>query len=94
MSEEQLKAFIAKVKEDKALQAKLNTAEGFDEIILIAKEAGYSINEEDLSSARSNLKELSERELENVAGGWVTMDYKTCDCTGLFSCLIKVCAKF
>ena len=93
MSEEHLKAFIAQVQADKALQARLKTAEGIDAVILIAKEAGYSINVEDLSRPSLSNQQLSDKELENVAGGWVTMDYDTCNCTGLFSCLIKICAE-
>ena len=45
MSEEQLKAFIAKVQVDKSLQEKLN-AEGADPLA-IGKEAGFSITSDD-----------------------------------------------
>ena len=64
MSEEQLKAFIAKVQADKSLQEQLN-AEGA-EPVAIAKAAGFSITTEDLNTYRQN---LSEEELEGVAGG-------------------------
>ena len=46
MSEEQLKAFLEKVKGDTTLQEKLN-AEGAD-VVAIAKAAGFSISVEDL----------------------------------------------
>ncbi len=64
MSEEQLKAFLTKVQGDKSLQDQLN-AEGSDPIA-IAKAAGFSISTEDLKAHRQN---LSEEELEGVAGG-------------------------
>ncbi len=64
MSEEQLKAFIAKVQADKSLQEQLN-AEGA-EPVAIAKAAGFSITTEDLNTYRQN---LSDAELESVAGG-------------------------
>ena len=72
MSEEQLKAFIAKVQADSSLQEQLK-AEGAD-VVAIAKAAGFSITTEDLN-IRS--KELSDNELEGVAGG-----NETAYCTG------------
>ncbi len=48
MSEEQLKAFIAKVQADASLQEQLK-AEGAD-VVAIAKAAGFSITTEDLNS--------------------------------------------
>ena len=64
MSEEQLKAFIAKVQADKSLQDQLN-AEGADPVA-IAKAAGFSITLEDLKEHR---QDLSDEDLEGVAGG-------------------------
>ena len=69
MSEEQLKAFLEKVKADTSLQEKLK-AEGADPVA-IAKEAGFIISADDLTKAQS---ELSDEELEGVAGG--LMGYK------------------
>ena len=66
MSEEQLKAFIEKVKGDTSLQEKLKAAADADAVAAIAKEAGFSISADDLAKAKS---ELSEEELEGVAGG-------------------------
>ena len=66
MSEEQLKAFIEKVQEDDSLQVKLKAAANPDVVVSIAKEAGFSISADDLKNAQS---ELSEEELEGVAGG-------------------------
>ena len=71
MSEEQLKAFIAKVQGDTSLQEQLK-AEGAD-VVAIAKAAGFAITTEDLSRRIELLKtekvELSDDELEGVAGG-------------------------
>ena len=64
MSEEQLKAFIAKVQADTSLQEQLK-AEGADPVA-IAKAAGFSITTEDLKEQRHT---LSDDELEGVAGG-------------------------
>ena len=64
MSEEQLKAFIAKVQADASLQEQLK-AEGAD-VVAIAKAAGFSINTQDLEADSEN---LSDEELEDVASG-------------------------
>ena len=66
MSEEQLKAFLEKVKGDTSLQEKLEAAADADAVTAIAKEAGFSISADDLKNAQS---ELSDEELEGVAGG-------------------------
>ena len=66
MSEEQLKAFLDKVKVDTSLQQKLKAAADSDAVLAIAKEAGFSISADDLKMAQS---ELSEEELKGVAGG-------------------------
>ena len=66
MSEEQLKAFLEKVKTDASLQEKLKAAANADAVTAIAKEAGFSISADDLKNAQS---ELSDEELEGVAGG-------------------------
>ena len=69
MSEEQLKAFLEKVKADTSLQEKLKAASDADAVVAIAKEAGFSISAEDYAS------ELSDEELEGAAGG---TDVKNC----------------
>ena len=56
MSEEQLKAFLEKVK----------AASDADAVVSLAKEEGFSISVDDLKNAQS---ELSDEELENAAGG-------------------------
>ena len=66
MSEEQLKAFLEKVKADTSLKEKLEAASDADGVVAIAKEAGFMISVKDLKNAQS---ELSEEELEGVTGG-------------------------
>ena len=74
MSEEQLKAFLEKVKLDTSLQEKLNAAADADAVVVIAKEAGFNIFAEDLSKAQSVVEDA---ELEGAAGGAYTKK-----CTG------------
>jgi len=66
MSEEQLKAFLEKVKADTSLQEKLKAAADSEEVAAIAKDAGFMVATDDLIKAQS---ELSEQDLEGVAGG-------------------------
>ena len=68
MSEEQLKAFLEKVKGDTSLQEKLKAEASPEAAIEIAKEAGFSITAEDIQSMQSTV-ELSDEELEGAAGG-------------------------
>ena len=70
MSEEQLKAFLAKVQADTSLQEQLK-AEGADPVA-IAKAAGLSITTEDL---KEHSQTLSDDELESVAGGGWLCNY-------------------
>ena len=66
MSEEQLKSFLEKVNVGLCFQEKLKAAADADAVLEIAKEAGFSISTADLEKAQS---ELSEEELEGLAGG-------------------------
>ena len=67
MSDEQLKAFLEKVKADTSLQEKLKEASDLDAVLAIAQEAGFMISADDLKNAQS---EISEEELEGVVGGF------------------------
>ena len=69
MSEEQLKAFIEKVKGDTSLQEKLKGAADVDAVIAIAKSAGFVVSADEIKTAQSATQELSDEELEGVAGG-------------------------
>jgi predicted ribosomally synthesized peptide with nif11-like leader len=70
MSEEQLAALLAKLKDDAGLQDKLKSAADLDAAIALTKEAGFDVSKEDWlkHQAQSNV-ELSDKELEGVAGG-------------------------
>ena len=67
MSEEQLKAFIAKVKGDTSLQDKLKAAKSPEDVVAIAKEHGHEFTVDKIT-------ELSEKELVVIAGGVATYD--------------------
>jgi len=62
MSLEQLKAFLEKVKADTSLQEKLKAAKSPEDVVGIAKEHGHEFTADKIT-------ELSEEELEGVAGG-------------------------
>ena len=82
MSEEQLKAFLEKVKADNILQDKIKAAADADAVIAIAKEAGFMISSDDLKNAQS---EISANELEAAAGGgW-------CPGNSLYSSPLPMC---
>ena len=69
MSEEQLNAFLEKVKGDTSLQEKLKAASTPEAAMDIAKAAGFSITAEDIQSMQSATVKLSDEELEEAAGG-------------------------
>jgi len=82
MSEEQLKAFLEKLKADTSLQEKLKAAADTNAVVAIAKEAGFSISADDLKMAQS---ELSEEELEGAAAAgchlsfcwvWISAEFR------------------
>jgi predicted ribosomally synthesized peptide with nif11-like leader len=66
MSQEQLEAFLKKVKADTSLQEKLKAASDADDVVAIAKEAGFTISANALKNAQS---EILDGELEGAAGG-------------------------
>ncbi|KZR87168.1 Nif11-like leader peptide family natural product precursor [Synechococcus sp. MIT S9504] len=63
MSQDQLKAFIEKVKADTSLQENLKAAADVDTALAIAKEAGFLISADDVRTT------VSDDELEGAAGG-------------------------
>ena len=78
MSEEQLKAFLEKVKTDSSLQEQLKAAGDANTVAAIAKDAGFSISANDLKNAQS---EVSEEELESVAGGGECLPFPSYLCS-------------
>ena len=64
MTQEQLNAFLEKVNGETSLQEKLKAAKSQDDVVSIAKDHGHVFGTEHIS-------QLSEEELEGVAGGTV-----------------------
>ena len=70
MSEEQLAALLAKLKDDAKLQEKLKGAADLDAAVALAKEAGFDVTNADwLKHQAKQTLELSDEELEGMAGG-------------------------
>jgi len=70
MSEEQLSALLAKLKEDAGLREKLKGAADLDAAVAIAKEAGFDVTKVDwLKYQAKQTLDLGEEELEGVSGG-------------------------
>ena len=70
MSEEQLTALLAKIKEDAGLQEKFKGVADLDAAVALAKEVGFDINKADwLKYQAKQTIELSDEELEGMAGG-------------------------
>ena len=67
MSLEQLKAFLEKVKNDPSLQEKLKSAKSHEDVVGIAKEHGCEFTAD-------KINQLSEEELEGVAGGKLSVN--------------------
>jgi predicted ribosomally synthesized peptide with nif11-like leader len=73
MSEEQLAALLAKLKDDAGLQEKLKAGADLDAAVTLAKEAGFDVSKADWLKYQANQTlELSDEELEGVAGGKFT----------------------
>ena len=74
MSEEQLAALLAKLKDDVGLQEKLKGASDLDAVLAIAKDAGFDVSKAAWLRYQANQTlELSDEELENVAGGRIAL---------------------
>ncbi len=65
MSEDQLRAFLAKVQADAYLQDQLKAVTNGDAVVMIAKAAGFSITIEAMDSYR---RSVSEEEIHDVVG--------------------------
>ena len=76
MSEEQLKAFLEKVKGDTSLQEKLKAAPDSDAVVVIATQAGFTISADDLKKSQSGIEDA---ELEAAAGGGACKRGAGCD---------------
>ena len=86
MSEDQLTALLAKLKEDAGLREKLQGAADLEASVAMAKEAGFDVSKADwLRYQAKQTLELSDEELEGVAGGKVDGDSQ---CERFSNCLI------
>ena len=98
MSEEQLSAFLAKLKEDTDLREKFQGAGDLDASVELAKEAGFDVSKADwLRYQAQQTLELSDEELEGMAGGaqsqWETQpcpNRPACTPTNVIGCGTKV----
>jgi len=70
MSEDQLAALLARIKDDAGLREKLKGAADLDTALILAKEAGLDVSKAQwLKAQATKTLELSDEELENMAGG-------------------------
>ena len=80
MSEERLSALLAKLKEDAGLQEKLKGAGDLDAALALAQQAGFDVSKADwLKYQAKQTLELSDEELEGVAGCLVRWEGKKID---------------
>jgi predicted ribosomally synthesized peptide with nif11-like leader len=74
MSEQQLTALLEKIKVDVGLRKKLQGAPDLNAAVALAKEAGFDVSKASwLKFQASHTLELSDAELEGVAGGAGTL---------------------
>jgi predicted ribosomally synthesized peptide with nif11-like leader len=72
MSEDQLTALLAKLKDDSVLLEKLKCAASLDAAVVIAQEAGFDVSKADWvmhQDQASQHLELMDQEMEGIAGG-------------------------
>ena len=87
MSEVQLSALLAKLKDDAALKERLKGAADLDAAVAIAKDAGFDVSKADWLRHQANQTvELSDEELEGVAGGKDTGLTTSCSGGGVRCC--------
>jgi len=88
MSEEQLAALLAKLKDDAGLQEKLKGAADLDAVLAIAKDAGFVISKAVwLKFQAQQTIELSDEELEGISGGLVYLStHLTCGRNSVLTC--------
>ena len=67
MSEERLKAFLAIVKLDDSLKARIKEASNVDQFVALGKELGYFFSIDDLKALIE--EELTDDDLDKVRGG-------------------------
>ena len=71
MSLEDAKGFVKKIGEDKEFEKKVSDAPDNETRLKLAKEAGFDFTPEELAASLKEERELSDEDLENVAGGGI-----------------------
>lgn len=78
MSTENVINFLVQAEENTDLKTKLEAVKTPDELLALAQKQGYEVSPEDFKTVKNMIKnsdgELSEDELEAVAGGGVIRD--------------------
>ena len=71
MTEETVSAFAERITTDEEFARRLGSASSPDERLKMANDAGYDLSASDLSAIKTalNVEELSDEDLEKVAGG-------------------------
>ena len=71
MTEETVRAFAERITTDEEFARRLGSASSPDERLKMANDAGYDLSASDLSAIKTalNVEELSDEDLEKVAGG-------------------------
>ena len=80
MSEEQLSALFAKLKDDAGLLEKLKGSADLDAAVAMAKEAGFDVSEADWLKYQQGMGELSDEELEFLGGARASCGAYTASC--------------
>ena len=78
MSTENVINFLVQAEENTDLKTKLEAVKTPDELLALAQKQGYEVSPEDFKTVKNMIKnsdgELSEDELEAVAGGGIVRD--------------------
>src|SRR5262245_1325987 len=71
MSAENAARFVQQIAQDQSLKARVEAVQTADEVVRIAREAGFDLTADELKAAARRLsgREMSDQELEAVAGG-------------------------
>lgn len=69
MSKQELSAFLSAIKDNTELQERLKSSTDLECAVSLAKESGFDINKADLVELHKQTLDLSDEELESVAGG-------------------------
>ena len=80
MTDTQMTAFLSAVAQDQSLRMRWREAASVDEVVVLAKELGFSIDSSELLAFLED-SVLSDSDLANVAGGFMSRE----EIDGLFA---------